>query len=146
MPVSATSIRAVSPDRGNASVTLPPIYFEADRDLIHQALTNLVENAIKYTLGGGKIKVTIQTRQGIIVFSIQDPGIGIAPLDMPHIFEKFYRVRRFCEEIPGAGIGLAIVKHLVELQGGSITVRSQENIGTRFSVRFPRSNSSSSIV
>jgi len=122
----------------HASVTLPPIYFEADRDLIQQALTNLVENAIKYTPGGGKIKVTIQPRQSTLVFIVQDTGIGIAPLDMAHIFEKFYRSgRREAHSQRGSGLGLAIVKSIAERHGGKVTVESHLGKGSVFFLEIP---------
>ncbi|HEX7394097.1 MAG TPA: ATP-binding protein [Anaerolineaceae bacterium] len=122
----------------HTSVTLPPIYFEADRDFVHQAITNLVENAIKYTTSGGKIKVTVQTRQVSIVFIIQDSGIGIAPLDLSHIFEKFYRSgRREAHTQRGSGLGLAIVKSVAERHGGKVWVESQLGKGSVFFLEIP---------
>ena len=110
----------------------------SDRDLIQQALTNLVENAIKYTPGGGKIKVTIQPRQSTLVFIVQDTGIGIAPLDMAHIFEKFYRSgRREAHSQRGSGLGLAIVKSIAERHGGKVTVESHLGKGSVFFLEIP---------
>ncbi len=114
-----------------------------DLQQFQQIIFQLLYNAIKFTKAGGHIWVGARFNERAAEAWIRDTGVGIPAADLPYIFEKFYRVKHNSIEVPGAGLGLAIVKHLVELQGGSITVRSQENIGTTFSVRFPRSSSSS---
>ena len=92
----------------------PPLV-EADHALLQQAMHNLVENAIKYTASGGTVAVWLRPRQENIVFEVKDTGIGIAPVDMPRMFEKFYRSRQQRgQETVGSGLGLAIVKSIAE--------------------------------
>ncbi len=122
----------------HTTVTLPPVYLEADRDLLIQAITNLVENAIKYTPVKGTVKISIQMRPESVVFVVQDNGIGIAPLDLPHIFEKFYRSgRREAHQQRGSGLGLAIVKSVAERHGGKVLVESQLGKGSTFYLEIP---------
>lgn len=122
----------------HASVTLPPIYLEADRDLLTQAITNLVDNAIKYSPLGGKVKISIQSKPNSVLFICQDTGIGIAPLDLPHIFEKYYRSgRREAHQQRGSGLGLAIVKSIAERHGGNVRVESQLGKGSVFYMEIP---------
>ncbi len=122
----------------HASVTLPPIYLEADRDFLQQAITNLVDNALKYSNNGGKVTFSIQSRPNSVVFVCQDNGIGIAPLDLPHIFEKYYRSgRREPHQQRGSGLGLAIVKSIAERHGGNVTVESKLGQGSIFYMEIP---------
>ncbi|HVP20710.1 MAG TPA: ATP-binding protein [Anaerolineaceae bacterium] len=122
----------------HTTVTLPPIYLEADRDLLIQAITNLVENAIKYSNVKGTVKVSIQPRPNSVVFIVQDNGIGIAPLDLPRVFEKFYRSgRREAHQQRGSGLGLAIVKSVAERHNGKVSVESQLGKGSTFYLEIP---------
>jgi signal transduction histidine kinase len=107
-------------------------------------LLNLVTNAIKYTPKGGRIALSLQDQGDAVVLTVQDTGIGIAPGDLPHIFERFWRAdpaRSRTGERPGTGLGLAITKWIAEAHGGSITVQSRPRRGTSFSVRLPKSPS-----
>lgn len=118
------------------SQTAPLI--EADQALLHQALYNLVENAIKYTNGGGMINVSVRVRQDNLVFGVNDTGIGIAPVDTPRLFEKFYRgVQREAKKQPGTGLGLAIVKSIAERHNGKVWVESQLGKGSTFYLMVP---------
>jgi two-component system, OmpR family, phosphate regulon sensor histidine kinase PhoR len=111
---------------------------EADRALIQQAMYNLVENAIKYTPVGGQVKVRLEARPATILMEVQDTGIGIAPLDLPHLFEKFYRSgRREAYQQRGTGFGLAIVKSIAERHGGRVWVDSQLGKGSIFFLEVP---------
>jgi two-component system phosphate regulon sensor histidine kinase PhoR len=122
----------------NASLNLPPAYLEADRDLLKQAITNLVDNGIKYTPVGGKVKLSIQPRPDSVVFVCEDTGIGIAPLDLPHIFDKYYRGgRRDSNQQRGSGLGLSIVKSTAERHGGSVRVDSKLGKGSIFYMEIP---------
>ena len=114
--------------------------FEADTALIQQALYNLVDNAIKYTGVRGRIIVRIHPRSNAIAFEVRDNGIGIAPLDLPHMFEKFYQSNRR-EAYPqrGAGLGLAIVKSIAERHKGRVWVDSQLGRGSAFFLEIPLS-------
>lgn len=115
---------------------LPSIY--ADRDHLTQVLTNLIGNAIKFTPSGGKIEVTTQAQeQGTVQFSVCDTGCGIAPDDLPKVFEKFFRGAAITSDARGAGLGLAIAKSLVELHGGRIWVESVHGSGSAFSFTIP---------
>jgi two-component system sensor histidine kinase KdpD len=107
-----------------------------DESLIHQALVNLVENAAKYSTPGGSIRLNGSARGSVVELSVEDDGPGIAPDDIPHVFERFYRTAEHSRRVKGSGLGLAIVKGFVELCGGSVRVESSA-AGTRFVVTLP---------
>ncbi len=110
----------------------------ADRRKLDQLLRNLIGNAIKYTPGGGTIRVAVQVNDAEVVVSITDSGLGIPSADLPYIFDKFYRVaNKDTENIKGTGLGLAIAKSVVEAHGGHIWVESQPGQGSRFSFALP---------
>ncbi len=109
-----------------------------DRTLLRTAISNLVDNAIKYTPNNGKVKVTGDLKDGNIVIAVQDSGIGIAPTDQARLFEKFFRVKqRDTLGIKGSGLGLAIVKSIVERHGGRLWVESRLGQGSTFSIALP---------
>jgi signal transduction histidine kinase len=123
--------------------TMPkhPVPLAVDRHRIREMLLNLVTNAIKYTPQGGTVDLTLADQDGAVTLIVRDTGIGIAPGDLPHIFERFWRAdpaRSRTGERPGTGLGLAITKWIAEAHGGSITVQSRPGRGTLFIVRFPR--------
>ncbi len=104
---------------------LPPVILEADRALMQQAIYNLVENAIKYTPTNGHVRVKLKPQTNHLVIEVQDNGMGIAPLDLPRLFERFYRSsRREAISQRGTGLGLAIVKSIAERHHGKVTVDS----------------------
>lgn len=114
------------------------IEMEVDPALLSQALRNLVENAIKYTPIGGKIKLSLLEQGDSLIFQVSDNGIGIAPLDLPRVFEKFYRSsRREAYAQKGSGLGLAIVKSIVERHYGRVWVESQLGKGSVFNIQLP---------
>jgi len=124
--------------------SLAPVFtqVEADRDMINQAVMNLVSNAIKYTPEGGTVRVgtRIEDHRGVAVVEVADSGVGIPPEDLPHLFDKFYRVKSSCKMAKGTGLGLALVKHIVEtLHRGTLTVRSTvgDNSGSVFTIELP---------
>lgn len=118
------------------SHTVPLI--EADPALLQQALYNLVENAIKYTEANGKVTVSVRPREEGLVFQVSDTGIGIAPVDQPRLFEKFYRgAQRDGKRQHGSGLGLAIVKSIAERHGGRVWVESQLGKGSTFYLLIP---------
>lgn len=117
------------------------VILDADPALLQQALYNLVENAIKYTAVGGKVEVRVQVMPKTIIYEVHDTGMGIAPLDLPHMFEKFYRSgRRESYRQRGTGLGLAIVKSIIERHGGSVRVESTLGKGSTFSFEVPLEN------
>jgi two-component system sensor histidine kinase CiaH len=99
----------------------------------------LIDNAIKYTPAKGKIHVTVTSERRNHVLTVQDTGVGIPESDLPHIFERFYRVQRLQGSVAkGAGLGLTIARKLVEASHGSIQIESKIGKGTRVILRFPR--------
>lgn len=111
---------------------------EADQALLQQALQNLVENAVKFTDTGGQVKISVDVRENRMVFDVSDNGIGIAPVDQPRLFEKFYRVSQLGpQQTRGTGLGLAIVKSIVERHGGKVWVKSQLGKGSSFYMAIP---------
>ncbi|HEX3273881.1 MAG TPA: HAMP domain-containing sensor histidine kinase [Gemmatimonadales bacterium] len=120
-----------------------PVRLAVDRHRIREMLLNLVTNAIKYTPPGGSIALALVESDDAVGFTVRDSGIGIAPGDLPHIFERFWRAdpaRSRTGDRPGTGLGLAITKWIAEAHGGSITVQSRPGRGTIFTVRLPRSS------
>jgi signal transduction histidine kinase len=116
--------------------TIPLI--EADQALLQQALHNLVENAIKYTRPEGKVLLRVQTQPIGVVFQVIDNGIGISPMDLPRVFEKFYRgAQQTSKDERGSGLGLAIVKSIAERHGGRVWAESQLGKGSTFYIAVP---------
>ena len=114
------------------------IYFDPNR--IIQVLNNLLSNAIKFTPNGGEIAVEVEMdkEKSELIVTVQDSGVGIPPEDLDKVFEKFYQVEDSASSgTGGTGIGLAIVKQIVELHGGKVWVESQKGKGTRFSFTLP---------
>jgi two-component system, OmpR family, phosphate regulon sensor histidine kinase PhoR len=119
-------------------VTLDEASITADEDLLSQVWSNLIHNSIKFTPRGGSVRVALERHPERLEVSVADTGIGIAPEDVPHIFERFYKAdpsRRRSEE--GNGLGLSIAKKVVEMHRGAIGVRSQPGSGTTFTVALP---------
>ena len=115
-----------------------PHAVEADEALLHQALYNLVENALKYTPQGGQVTIRLQTAPSELTFAIQDSGIGIPENDLPRLFEKFYRgTNREALAQRGTGLGLAIVKSIAERHGGNVWAESELGKGSTFYLQIP---------
>jgi len=108
----------------------------ADRHRLTQILENLIGNAAKFTRPGGRITVAARPDGGEVLFWVQDTGIGIAPEDLPHLFDRFWQVHRE-DSHRGLGLGLSIVKGLVEAHGGRIWVESTPNRGTTVFFTLP---------
>jgi signal transduction histidine kinase len=105
---------------------------------LHQIITNLVSNAIKFTPGGGRVEVRLERRGGIIRKIVTDTGQGISSDLLPHVFERFRQQEIQPGGMGGLGLGLGIVKHLVELHGGTVVAESRgEGFGTTFTVDLP---------
>ena len=122
-------------------VALPAEAFILDGDLtrLAQVVSNLLVNSAKYTEPGGQIRLDVETHAAEVVLSVRDTGIGIPAEALPHIFDMFSQVDRSIERSTGGlGIGLALVKGLVEMHGGSVTARSDgQGLGSTFTVRLP---------
>lgn len=109
-----------------------------NKDRIKQMLINIVDNAIKYTLKGGYVKIKALKEDEHIMISVKDNGIGIPEKSLPRLFERFYRVDKGRSRSQGGtGLGLSIVKQIVDLYNGSIDVKSEVGKGTEFIVRLP---------
>ena len=108
----------------------------ADRARMRQVMVNLLHNAIKFTDAGGKITLTTHREGDSVTVDVTDTGRGIASDDLPHVFERFYKGDK-ARAGDGAGMGLAIAKHIVEAHGGSISVESEEGKGSTFSFSLP---------
>ena len=114
------------------------ILVSGDRAKLRELFLNLLDNAIRYSPDGGKISLTLRREGEMAVISIVDTGIGISEEDIPHIFERFYRVDKARSRVEnGAGLGLAICKYIAEIHGGRIEVISRLGEGSTFSVWLP---------
>jgi two-component system phosphate regulon sensor histidine kinase PhoR len=124
------SLRIRMPD------SVPPV--DADREKVRQVLVNLIENAVKYSPGGGRIEVGLNPRDAVIRFFVKDKGLGIPLEEQERIFDKFYRLDPdMARGVGGTGLGLYICSELVTRMGGRIWVESQEGEGSIFSFELP---------
>ena len=115
-----------------------PVLLEADQDAVRQALLNLVDNAIKYSEGRKEVTIRLVPGRESVEIQVEDRGIGIEPEDRERIFEAFFRSPRAARHNPkGVGLGLKIVKHIMDAHGGRIGLRSEPGKGTTFSLIFP---------
>jgi heavy metal sensor kinase len=111
---------------------------KADRTQIGRLVTNLISNAVKYTPNGGHVKVELKRHEDFVQLIISDSGVGIAADHLPHIFDRFYRVRKMqTKSVQGLGLGLSFVAWIVQVHGGKIDVDSVEGKGTTFTVSLP---------
>ncbi len=115
-----------------------------DRDRLAQVLDNLLLNALKFTPPGGCIAVRLTSTDAQARIEVADSGVGIAETDLPHLFDRFYRARNATGlSVPGLGLGLTIVRTIVEGHGGTVSVRSREGEGTSFTIALPVADSGS---
>jgi len=116
---------------------LPAVF--SDVDLLGRAVENLVSNAIKYSPDGTEVSIGAAANQDGIAISVADQGYGIPEQDLARVFEKFYRVPRVEDaDVPGTGLGLAFVREIAELHGGTVSVTSVVNKGSTFTLRIPQ--------
>ena len=115
-----------------------PVQIWADHESIVEAVSNLLDNAIKYTPAEGQVHVTLESDEQNILLSVKDTGIGINPEHHNRIFERFYRVDKArSRELGGTGLGLAIVKHITLAHGGRVSVESAQSQGSTFRIYLP---------
>ena len=120
----------------NIQPDLPPVLI--DRDAMEQAISNLLDNAIKYSRDVKQLSITTERRGSDLSIEIADQGIGIPRAEQAKIFEKFYRVGNgLVHDVKGSGLGLSLVKHIVEAHNGTITVESEVGKGSRFTILLP---------
>jgi two-component system, OmpR family, phosphate regulon sensor histidine kinase PhoR len=148
IPLIGEAMRLVTPNAEKKRIALHAelpgeAWVSVVASRIRQALINLVDNAIKYTPAGGRVTVTGAFsagagEAGTLTIRVTDTGIGIPARDLPHVFDKFYRVQdKNTRDISGTGLGLAITKSIVETHGGRIRVESIEGAGTTFVMELP---------
>lgn len=124
-----------------AQPTLPPVVI--DQEAIAQAFINLLDNAVKYSGESTEIKVTLGLQNGFVTIAVRDFGIGIASEERDKVFEKFYRVGNvLVHDVKGSGLGLSIVKHVIEAHQGKVTVESELGKGSTFVIHLPAENGS----
>jgi len=117
-----------------------PMVSATYEDMEH-LVSNLANNAIKYTNPGGRVTIFLREQEGHIVGVVEDTGIGISPEDMPKIFDEFYRAESARDmDTSGTGLGLSIAKRVVDLYGGRLSVESEPGRGSRFSFTFPKTS------
>ena len=151
LPLASAFLRCAEGQRGRAEakgldyrVEVDPvddrILVLADEEALRQILDNLIDNAIKYTPDGGRIRVRCSLEpRGRVCLEVADSGVGIPRDDQPRVFERFYRVDKArSRELGGTGLGLSIVKHLTQALGGQVAVTSRLGAGSTFTVRLPR--------
>jgi two-component system, OmpR family, sensor kinase len=117
------------------------VFLPVDRARLSQLLLNLITNAIKYTPGGGSVALELVDTGSSVVITVSDTGIGIAPGDLPRVFDRFWRAdlaRSRTGDRPGFGLGLSISRWIVEAHGGNISVQSRPGRGSSFTVTLPR--------
>src|SRR5690606_8102904 len=139
------SLMAVKPIASKGKVTLQlippdhPLQVIGDKSALQQVFINLINNAVKFSPQGGTVKVNISANAEKVRVAIVDSGVGIPEQAIPHLFERFYRAKNVTiAEIPGSGIGLYIVKSILDELGGTIHVESALNQGTTFLVSLKR--------
>jgi len=144
-PILITGYGGTDPLAGQKNMRLvrkldaaaPPVL--ADPDLLARAVSNLVSNAIKYSPAGTDVTVSVRAESNGVCVEVADQGPGIPAGDLDRIFEKFYRVPRAADaDTPGTGLGLALVREVAELHGGTVTVASPAGAGSVFSLHIPR--------
>jgi heavy metal sensor kinase len=124
-----------------------PLPIQADPESLRRALLILIDNAIKYTPGGGSVRVKSYADNGRAIISVFDTGIGIAEGDVTHIFERFWRADRArTRERAGAGLGLSIAKQIIEMHSGTICVESRPDKGSVFEIRLPLNRTETSVA
>lgn len=120
------------------SMIEPAIFIDGDSVRLHQALLNILDNAIKYTPEGGDILMRLVQEGDRAILRLSDTGVGIAPEHLPHIFDRFYRADQArSQDIQGNGLGLSIVKWIIEAHEGTIRAESKQNKGTMITIVLP---------
>ena len=136
------AVDAVSPLKDGTPITIrvqaTPTPYHADKRQIYQLCVNLIDNAVKYNKPNGEVTLSLETRDGGLVLTITDTGIGIPPEYHARIFERFFRIDQGRDKkVGGTGLGLSIVKHIVQAHHGKITIQSTKRVGTTIVVSLP---------
>ena len=149
-PLARECIDLVRPLAAERQITiaadLQPTINRGDRQRLSQVITNLLTNAIRYNREGGQVQVTVASENGAAVISVADTGIGIPADELPHIFDRFYRVDKARSRAEGSsGLGLSISRTIVLAHGGTIAARSTPDVGTTMEVRLPFESGASEV-
>ena len=142
----ATGFKPVAADKAIAlAVRKPaePVWAWMDRARIEMAVSNLIDNAVKFTPAGGQVDVTIAALANAAEIRVKDTGAGISADDLPHVFDRFYRGQT-TQAVPGNGLGLAIVQSIAQAHGGQVQVDSEVGAGSTFTLRIPFGNAPAS--
>jgi two-component system phosphate regulon sensor histidine kinase PhoR len=140
--VLATAVDRMAPQAQKHGLKLsvkikPPVpSVMVDRVLVERAIVNLIDNAVKFTPEGGSIVVSARSSYSMVTVEVRDNGEGVDPLDLPRVFERFYKADR-ARRAGGTGLGLAIVKHTIEAHGGSVRAESNPGKGSTFGFSIP---------
>lgn len=121
----------------NLRVEAPEFIVKGRKDQLTEVFVILLDNAIKYSPSGSRVAVSSRKTDGIIKIIVEDHGVGISPVDLPHVFERFYRADKSRSKVPGFGLGLSIAQKIVKDHHGFITVSSLPGRGSEFSVTLP---------
>ena len=140
--LAASTIERLANTAHKADVMLHPegsrVIVSGVELLLEEIMFNLIDNAIKYNRRGGSVTITTQRRGGRAILSVKDTGIGIPEEHLARVFERFYRVdKSHSKEVGGTGLGLSIVKHAAAYHDASVTIDSEEGVGTTVTVTFP---------
>ena len=110
----------------------------ADADLVQRALLNLIQNAIKFTAAGGSVELsTLREADQMLWLRVRDTGVGVEPAEQGRVFQRFYRADRARSIRGGTGLGLAVVRHIAEVHGGSVSLQSEVGVGSTFAFSVP---------
>jgi two-component system phosphate regulon sensor histidine kinase PhoR len=138
---AAAELSKVKADEKNIAITINCSDEQEARVnsiLLEQAILNLIDNAIKYSEPGGQIKVAADRQNDMVRISVEDSGCGIATEHLERIFERFYVIDKGrSRKLGGTGLGLSIVKHIAQVHGGSVTVKSTLGKGSIFTIHLP---------
>jgi heavy metal sensor kinase len=138
IPDCVELVQTLADERGvKIRCELSPLEINGDAERLAQVVTNLLTNAIQYNRPEGEVCVKLAAQNGLAVLTVADTGQGIAPEDLPRVFERFYRADKSRTDGGSAGLGLSICKAIVEAHGGTIEAESEEKAGTAFIVRLP---------
>ena len=135
---SADWVQTLADERGVKIISeLDPLEITGDPERLAQVVMNLLTNAVQYNQPGGEVRALLKSENGLAILQVADTGQGIAPEDLPRVFERFYRADAARTGSGHAGLGLSICKVIVEAHGGTMEVSSERNRGTTFTVRLP---------
>jgi two-component system OmpR family sensor kinase len=135
---SVALVKPLALERGVKIVTeLQPLEINGDSERLAQVVTNLLANAIQYNKPAGEVHVQLKSENGLAILTVADSGKGISAVDLPHVFERFYRADQSRTGAGNTGLGLAICQAIVTAHAGTIQVSSRENIETTFTIRLP---------